>query len=77
MAKRYLGPGWRMGWVILYASQALRGYYRPLIKGIFNVILMPNTVVQAAIPQILKNSNNDARMDDCMNLMKQNQLTLK
>lgn len=63
LTKRYLGPGWRMGWIILYASQALREAYRPLLRGIFNVILMPNTVMQAAVPSILANPTNEKRLE--------------
>jgi tyrosine aminotransferase len=50
LTKRYLGPGWRMGWVIVYSSEEVRSYYRGLLRGILNVILMPNTVMQTSIP---------------------------
>lgn len=50
LTKRYLGPGWRMGWIILYGSKSNQDFYRPLIRGILNVILMPNTVVQKSVP---------------------------
>jgi hypothetical protein len=42
-----------MGWLILYASERLRNYYHPFLKEIFNVIQMPNTFMQASIPEIL------------------------
>ena len=77
LTKRYLGPGWRMGWIILYASEQVRKQYHPLLKDIFNVILMPNTVMQASLPEILDNSNNEDRMNQCMSLMKINQQTLE
>lgn len=77
LTKRYLGPGWRMGWIILYASQAQRAFFRPLLRGIFNVILMPNTVMQAALPEILGNGSNEVRLGECMQLMRLNQQTLK
>lgn len=38
---------------------------------------MPNTVMQAALPEILGNGNNEVRMGECMKLMRENQLTLK
>jgi len=53
LTKRYLGPGWRMGWIILYASEKRREYYRRYLKGIFNVILMPNTIMQCSVREIL------------------------
>ena len=66
-----------MGWIILYAGEAKREFYRPLLRGIFNVILMPNTVMQAALPSILQNADNELRMAECMKLMRANQLKLK
>lgn len=77
LTKRYLGPGWRMGWIILYAGEAQRQFYRPLLRGIFNVILMPNTVMQAALPGILEDASNEARLGECMQLMRENQLSLR
>lgn len=53
LTKRYLAPGWRMGWIILYSSPDIQSYYRNLLRGIFNITLMPNTIVQAALPGIL------------------------
>lgn len=55
----------------------MRSAYRPLLRGIFNVILMPNTVMQAAVPTILTNPINEKRLDECMQLMRHNQQTLK
>jgi hypothetical protein len=52
-----------MGWIILYASQSNQDFYRPMIRGILNVILMPNTVVQKSIPEILGSESNDIRME--------------
>jgi hypothetical protein len=51
-----------MGWIILYASKSIQDFYRPLIRGILNVILMPNTVVQKSVPEILASQSNDIRM---------------
>jgi aspartate/methionine/tyrosine aminotransferase len=66
-----------MGWIILYASAALKDFYRPLLRGIFNVILMPNTVMQASLPEILRNPVNNVHINGCMELMRINQTTLK
>jgi aspartate/methionine/tyrosine aminotransferase len=38
---------------------------------------MPNTIMQVSIPEVLNNPNNETRMNECMVLMKENQLTLK
>jgi hypothetical protein len=42
-----------MGWIIVYASENNRNYYRKYMRGIFNVILMPNTVMQASVKEII------------------------
>lgn len=49
---------------------------RPYLRGIFNVVLMPNTIVQNAIPQILSDDNNQKRMKECMDMMHLNQRAL-
>lgn len=75
--KRYLAPGWRMGWVIIYGSEKAQEAYRSKMKGIFNVILMPTTIMQVALPGILFNEKNNLRMRDRMQAMRINQQTLK
>ena len=50
---------------------------RKYLRGIFNVILMPNTIVQSAIPNILIDNNNEKRMKECMYMMHYNQQALK
>jgi tyrosine aminotransferase len=62
LTKRYLGPGWRLGWIVVYGGVAARELVRPLLRNIFNVILMPNTIMQAAVPGILSNQVNQARL---------------
>ena len=77
LTKRYLAPGWRMGWVIIYGSKKAQEYYRNAMKGIFNIILMNTTVMQVALPGILENDNNMKRMHDRIEAMGKNQQTLK
>ena len=62
LTKRYLGPGWRMGWVVVYAGVETQKLIRSSLRGIFNVILMPNTIMQASVPAILSNPANQVRM---------------
>ena len=64
--KRYLAPGWRMGWTIIYGSEQAQKIYREKMRGLFNVILMPTTIMQVALPGILFNENNNLRMRDRM-----------
>ena len=54
LAKRWLVPGWRVGWVVLHDRGAT---FKELRRGISNLSqtqLHPNTVFQQALPEILK-----------------------
>ena len=75
--KRYLAPGWRMGWVVIYGAEKTQDLYRRKMKGLFNVILMPTTIMQVAVPGILFNEDNNLRMRDRMDAMRINQQALK
>ena len=77
LTKRYLAPGWRMGWVIIYGSKKAQECYRNAMKGLFNIILMNTTIMQVALPGILSNENNDTRMHERMKMMGVNQQTLR
>jgi tyrosine aminotransferase len=53
LAKRWLVPGWRVGWVVLHERG---GLFKELRRGISNLSqtqLHPNTVFQQALPEIL------------------------
>ncbi|XP_028162625.1 tyrosine aminotransferase-like [Ostrinia nubilalis] len=55
LTKRFLVPGWRMGWLIVHDRQNILG--KEIRKGISNLaskILGPNTLIQRALPTILK-----------------------
>jgi len=55
MAKRFLLPGWRLGWVVVHDRQDIFG--SNVRMGLLNLsqrILGPCTLVQAALPAILK-----------------------
>lgn len=54
LTKRFLVPGWRMGWVILHDRHNILG--NEVRKGLSNLatkILGPNTLIQRALPAIL------------------------
>lgn len=57
LAKRFLCPGWRMGWIIM---QSRTGAFDEEIRhGLFNLstrVLGPCTLIQAALPDIFDNS---------------------
>ena len=54
LAKRFLVPGWRVGWVVLHERG---GVFKDVRRGLGNlsqVQLHPNTVFQTALPKILE-----------------------
>lgn len=56
LTKRFLVPGWRLGWIIVHDRH---GALSEMRKGLFNLsarILGPNSLVQGALPAILKNT---------------------
>eukprot|EP01080_Neovahlkampfia_damariscottae_P000708 gene708-8960_t len=55
LAKRYLVPGWRVGWIVVYDKTNALKQVRIGISKMTTVILGANTLVQAAIPDILEN----------------------
>ncbi|XP_058817635.1 tyrosine aminotransferase [Topomyia yanbarensis] len=56
LTKRFLVPGWRMGWIIIHDRD---NHFKDVRKGLANLsarILGANTMVQGAIPDILRNT---------------------
>ncbi|XP_058443839.1 tyrosine aminotransferase [Malaya genurostris] len=56
LTKRFLVPGWRMGWIIIHDRD---NHFRDVRKGLANLsarILGANTMVQGALPDILRNT---------------------
>ncbi|XP_072936808.1 tyrosine aminotransferase [Epargyreus clarus] len=55
ITKRFLVPGWRMGWVIIHDRNNILG--KEIRRGLNNLatrILGPSTLIQRALPMILK-----------------------
>jgi tyrosine aminotransferase len=55
LAKRYLVPGWRVGWICVYDKTKALDNIRIGINKMTTVILGANTLIQGAIPDILEN----------------------
>jgi aspartate/methionine/tyrosine aminotransferase len=72
LTKLYLGPGWRLGWLIVYGSEEKKKVYNRYLQKIFNITLMPNTIMQATLPDILNNIDNESHLQNCLSLMKAN-----
>ncbi|RUS70213.1 hypothetical protein EGW08_022023 [Elysia chlorotica] len=56
LTKRYLVPGWRMGWIIINDRHDALSEVRIGLSKLSTRILGPNTLVQAALPRILKDT---------------------
>jgi len=53
LAKRWLVPGWRVGWLIVHDRHQQLSQIRQGITRLCQVIIGSNTLIQAAIPKIL------------------------
>jgi len=76
LTKRYLAPGWRLGWIIVYANNEKRKIYNRYLRSILNLILMPNTLVQVSLPAIIVNSEHEEHLQKCFKIMQYNKQLL-
>ncbi|XP_065915330.1 tyrosine aminotransferase-like isoform X2 [Dysidea avara] len=54
IAKRYLVPGWRVGWILIYdKNETFKKEIFPCLLSTTRKILGPSTILQAALPDIL------------------------
>jgi len=53
LAKQYLAPGWRVGWIVLHDPENKCSKVRGSLLSLTQVILGANSVCQAALPSIL------------------------
>ncbi|KAH3772763.1 tyrosine aminotransferase-like isoform X2 [Dreissena polymorpha] len=57
LTKRFLVPGWRLGWIVINdRNNIFQDEVRHGLQCLSQKILGPNTLIQAAIPDILKNT---------------------
>ncbi|XP_047366850.1 tyrosine aminotransferase [Vespa velutina] len=57
LGKRFLVPGWRMGWIIIHDKQnVLEGEIRKGLQCLSQRIIGSNTLIQGALPAILRNT---------------------
>lgn len=59
LAKQYLVPGWRIGWMGITDRAKLLSSVRPHLISLTQVVLGASTVVQNAIPEILEKLDNE------------------
>ncbi|XP_033625481.1 tyrosine aminotransferase-like [Asterias rubens] len=60
LAKRYLVPGWRLGWILIHdPCDAFKDEVRQGLMNLSTRILGPCTVIQAALPRIFSETPSD------------------
>ncbi|KAI8899183.1 pyridoxal phosphate-dependent transferase [Globomyces pollinis-pini] len=57
LAKRYLVPGWRVGWIFIHDKNKVFDEVRAGIINLSQLIIGSNSIIQAAIPEILATDN--------------------
>ncbi|XP_076655272.1 tyrosine aminotransferase [Halictus rubicundus] len=69
LTKRFLVPGWRMGWIIIHDRQnILEKEIRKALQCLSQRIIGSNTLIQGALPAILRNTPQTF-YDDVMNTL--------
>ncbi|CAB4484644.1 tyrosine aminotransferase [Rhizophagus irregularis] len=56
LAKRYLIPGWRVGWIFIYDYNNILNEVRSGLASLANLILGANSLIQNALPDIIMNT---------------------
>lgn len=56
LAKRFLVPGWRLGWIIVHDEIGAFEHVRKALNSLTQRTIGANTLVQGAIPSILNNT---------------------
>lgn len=56
LAKRYLIPGWRVGWIFIYDCNNILNEVRTGLASLANLILGANSLIQNALPDMIMNT---------------------
>jgi tyrosine aminotransferase len=72
IAKRYLVPGWRLGWIVAYDKQGVlaQGGVLQGIKQLTQIIVGPNSLMQSALPTMIQRTP-DVFYDETMDTLRQ------
>ncbi|ORX56272.1 tyrosine aminotransferase [Hesseltinella vesiculosa] len=76
LAKKWLVPGWRVGWIVVYDQNNVFEQIREGLLNLSQVILGPNSIVQAALPDILHRTPDQFYQDTITQLEENTQLSM-
>ena len=71
LAKRFLVPGWRLGWIVVYDPVEAFGEVRKGLRCLSQRTIGSNTVIQGALPAILSETSRTFH-DDLINVLYEN-----
>lgn len=71
LAKRFLVPGWRLGWILIYDRNNVFAEVRQGITQLSQLILGPNSLAQSVLTEILENTPADF-FEDLMKVLEDN-----
>ena len=60
MAKEFLVPGWRVGWILVHDRNGVLAPIRPGLAKLTQIIIGSNTLVQSTLPQLLSTTGHKA-----------------
>ncbi|KAI8089041.1 tyrosine aminotransferase [Halteromyces radiatus] len=76
LAKKWLVPGWRIGWIVVHDRNGIFDQVREGLLNLSQVILGPNSVIQAALPDILHETPQKFYDDTIEQLEKNTKLSM-
>lgn len=67
MAKRFLVPGWRVGWVLVHDKKNKLNQIKKGLNSVAQLILSSNTLIHGALPEILSHPDEEKEVRKLMN----------